>query len=136
MSGTYNSCILAAKEFEGKLKIKVFDTKTVCFSEGIFALEAKKMLDEGYSLDEIENRLTNMTQSNTIYFAVNSLTYLVKNGRLSNAKGYIGKLLNIKPVLQVQESGEIVSIENKRTIKATLLSITTKVKSYVSLISC
>jgi DegV family protein with EDD domain len=125
MSGTYNSCILAAKEFEGKLKIKVFDTKTVCFSEGIFALEAKKMLDEGYSLDEIENRLTNMTQSNTIYFAVNSLTYLVKNGRLSNAKGYIGKLLNIKPVLQVQESGEIVSIENKRTIKATLLSITT-----------
>jgi len=55
MSGTYNSCILAAKEFEGKLKIKVFDTKTVCFSEGIFALEAKKMLDEGYSLDEIEN---------------------------------------------------------------------------------
>lgn len=132
MSGTYNSCILAAKEFEGKLKIKVFDTKTVCFSEGIFALEAKKMLDEGYSLDEIENRLTNMTQSNTIYFAVNSLTYLVKNGRLSNAKGYIGKLLNIKPVLQVQESGEIVSIENKRTIKATLLSITTKVKSYVN----
>jgi DegV family protein with EDD domain len=54
MSGTYNSCILAAKEFEGKLKIKVFDTKTVCFSEGIFALEAKKMLDEGYSLMKLK----------------------------------------------------------------------------------
>ena len=55
MSGTYNSCIMAAKEFEGKIKIKVFDTKTVCFSEGIFALEAKKMIDKDFSLEEIEN---------------------------------------------------------------------------------
>ncbi|OHE25701.1 MAG: hypothetical protein A2Z84_08570, partial [Tenericutes bacterium GWA2_35_7] len=112
MSGTYNSCIMAAKEFEGKIKIKVFDTKTVCFSEGIFALEAKKMIDKDFSLEEIENKLSDMRHLNTIYFAVNSLTYLVKNGRLSNAKGYIGKLLDIKPVLQVQESGEIVSIGN------------------------
>jgi len=131
MSGTYNSCIMAAKEFVGKLKIKVFDTKTVCFSEGIFALEAKRMIDDGFTLEEIENRLNIMTHTNTIYFAVNSLTYLVKNGRLSNAKGYIGKLLDIKPVLQVQESGEIVSIGNKRTIKAVLLSITTLIKEYV-----
>ncbi|MFU8786658.1 MAG: DegV family protein, partial [Candidatus Izemoplasmataceae bacterium] len=91
MSGTYNSCIMAAQEFEDKLKIKVFDTKTVCFSEGIFALEAKRMIDEGFSLEAVENRLNNMIRTNTIYFAVNSLSYLVKNGRLSNAKGYIGK---------------------------------------------
>jgi DegV family protein with EDD domain len=132
MSGTYQSCVLASKEFEDKLNIKVFDSKTVCFSEGVFALEAKRMMDEGMSLDEIEQNLDQMISSNTIFFAVNSLTYLIKNGRLSNAKGYIGKLLNLKPILQVQEAGEIVSIENKRTIKAILLSITTKVKSYVN----
>jgi DegV family protein with EDD domain len=73
-----------------------------------------------------------MIRTNTIYFAVNSLSYLVKNGRLSNAKGYIGKLLDIKPVLQVKESGEIVSIGNRRTIKSVLLSITTLVKEYVN----
>jgi len=132
MSGTYNSCIMAAQEFEDKLKIKVFDTKTVCFSEGIFALEAKRMIDEGFSLEAVENRLNNMIRTNTIYFAVNSLSYLVKNGRLSNVKGYIGKLLDIKPVLQVKESGEIVSIGNRRTIKSVLLSITTLVKEYVN----
>ncbi len=114
MSGTYNSCIMAAKEFEG-----------------IFALEAKKMIDKDFSLEEIENKLSDMRHLNTIYFAVNSLTYLVKNGRLSNAKGYIGKLLDIKPVLQVQESGEIVSIGNKRTIKSVLSSITSLVEEYV-----
>ncbi|MDI6453040.1 DegV family protein [Peloplasma aerotolerans] len=132
MSGTYNSCIMAAQEFEDKLKIKVFDSKTVCFSEGIFALEAKRMIDEGFSLEAVENRLNNMIYTNTIYFAVNSLSYLVKNGRLSNAKGYIGKLLDIKPVLQVKESGEIVSIGNRRTIKSVLLSITALVKEYVN----
>lgn len=132
MSGTYNSCIMAAQEFEGKLKIKVFDTKTVCFSEGIFALEAKRMIDEGFTLEEIENKLNNMLQTNTLYFAVNSLAYLIKNGRLSNAKGYIGKLLDIKPILQVKESGEIVSIGNRRTIKAVLLTITTLIKEYVN----
>ena len=131
MSGTYQSCVLASKNFEDKLNIKVFDSKTVCFSEGVFALEAKRMMDEGMSLDEIEQNLNQMISSNTIFFAVNSLTYLIKNGRLSNAKGYIGKLLNLKPILQVQEAGEIVSIENKRTIKSALESITTKVKSYV-----
>lgn len=131
MSGTYHSCVLASKEFEDKLNIKVFDSKTVCFSEGVFALEAKRMMDEGMSLDEIEQNLNQMISKNTIFFAVNSLTYLVKNGRLSNAKGYIGKLLNLKPILQVQEIGEIVAIENKRTIKSALESITTKVKSYV-----
>jgi DegV family protein with EDD domain len=72
-----------------------------------------------------------MILSNTIFFAVNSLTYLIKNGRLSNAKGYIGKLLKVKPVLQVQETGEIVSIENKRTIKLALSSIASKIKTYV-----
>jgi len=132
MSGTYNSCVLASKEFEGKLKIKIFDSKTVCFSEGVFALEAKRMIDEGFTLDEIEHKLDKMVHSNTIFFAVNSLTYLVKNGRLSNAKGYIGKLLNLKPVLQVQETGKIVSIENKRTIKSALTSIASKIKAYVN----
>ena len=132
MSGIYNSCVLASKEFEGKLKIKIFDTKTVCFSEGIFALEAERMIEEGFTLDEIEQKLDKMVHSNTIFFAVNSLRYLVQSGRLSNAKGYVGKLLNLKPVLQVQETGQIVSIENKRTIKSALTSIVSKIEAYVN----
>ena len=132
LSGTHNVITLAAEELKEKMNIRVFDTKTVCFSEGLFALEADKMLHMGKSFDEIEERLSEMRERNTIFFAVDSLTQLVLNGRLSGAQAFMGKLLKIKPILQVQESGHIVSIEKIRNIKNALASIASKVQAYAN----
>jgi DegV family protein with EDD domain len=132
LSGTHNSIVLASKELKYKMNIHVFDTLTVCFSEGLFALEADKMLKSGKSFEEIDEVLLKMREHNTIFFAVDSLSYLVKNGRLSNAQAFVGKLLKIKPILQVQETGHIVSIEKIRNIKKALESITTKIKAYAN----
>jgi len=132
LSGTHNVIMLAADALNEKMNIRVFDTKTVCFSEGLFALEADKMLHMGKSFDEIEERLVEMRERNTIFFAVDSLTQLVLNGRLSGAQAFMGKLLKIKPILQVQESGHIVSIEKIRNIKNALASITSKVQAYAN----
>lgn len=131
LSGTHNVIKMAAEELKDKMKIRVFDTKTVCFSEGLFALEADRMLQEGKSFDEIEHKLSDMQKKNTIFFAVDSLTQLVLNGRLSGAQAFVGKLLKIKPILQVKDTGHIVSIERIRNIKNALTMITTKVKAYV-----
>lgn len=132
LSGTYNAVSVAAKSLEDKMNIRVFDTKTVCFSEGMFALEASKMLNMGHSFDEIEDKLSDMRKKNTIFFAVDSLTQLVLNGRLSGAQAFVGKLLKIKPILQVQETGQIVSIEKIRNIKSALSSIASKVQAYAN----
>ncbi len=132
LSGTYNTISVAAKSLEDKMNIRVFDTKTVCFSEGMFALEASKMLNMGHSFDEIEDKLSDMRKKNTIFFAVDSLTQLVLNGRLSGAQAFVGKLLKIKPILQVQETGQIVSIEKIRNIKSALSSIASKVQAYAN----
>lgn len=132
LSGTYNAISVAAKSLEDKMNIRVFDTKTVCFSEGMFALEASKMLNMGHSFDEIEDKLSDMRKKNTIFFAVDSLTQLVLNGRLSGAQAFVGKLLKIKPILQVQETGQIVSIEKIRNIKSALSSIASKVQAYAN----
>jgi DegV family protein with EDD domain len=132
LSGTHNAISLAAEELKDKMKIRVFDTKTVCFSEGLFALEADKMLQMGKTFDEIEEKLSDMRKKNTIFFAVDSLTQLVLNGRLSGAQAFMGKLLKIKPILQVQESGHIVSIEKIRNIKNALSSISSKVQAYAN----
>lgn len=131
LSGTYNSVSLAALELAPEINVRVFDTLTVCFSEGLFALEAEKMIKEGASFDAIDERLTKMREMNTIFFAVDSLKYLVLNGRLSGAAAFVGKLLKIKPILQVQETGHIVSIEKIRNIKMALSSIAEKVLAYV-----
>lgn len=132
LSGTHNSIVLASKELKDKMNIHIFDTLTVCFSEGLFALEADKMLKAGKSFEEIDQVLYQMREHNTIFFAVDSLSYLVKNGRLSNAQAFVGKLLKIKPILQVQETGHIVSIEKIRNIKKALESITAKIKAYAN----
>lgn len=132
LSGTYNSAVQAAKELEDKMNIRVFDTKTVTFSEGMFALKAEEMLNEGKTFDQIEEVLTRMRKRNTIFFAVDSLEYLVKNGRLSGAAGFMGKMLKIKPILQVQETGKIVAIEKIRTIKKALSLITNKIEAYTN----
>lgn len=131
LSGTYNSVKLAAEELAPDIKVHVFDTLTVCFSEGLFALEADKMIKAGASFEDIDKKLESMKNKNTIFFAVDSLRYLVMNGRLSGAAAFVGKLLKIKPILQVQETGHIVSIEKIRNIKSALSNIASKVKDYV-----
>lgn len=132
LSGTYNAIVLASIELKDKMNIHVFDTLTVCFSEGLFALKADQLLKEGKSFKAIDKVLLEMRQNNTIFFAVDSLSYLVKNGRLSNAQAFVGKLLKIKPILQVQETGHIVSIEKIRNIKNALSSITSKINAYAN----
>ncbi len=131
LSGTHNSVVLAAAELAPDINVHVFDTLTVCFAEGLFALEADRMIKAGATFEAIDQKLEEMKKKNTIFFAVDSLRYLVMNGRLSGAAAFVGKMLKIKPILQVQETGQIVSIEKIRNIKSALTMIAGKVKDYV-----
>ncbi|VEU80041.1 DegV family protein [Haploplasma axanthum] len=130
LSGTYNSLYQASQIVADKIDVTVYDTKTVCFSEGYFALQAKKMFELGMGIGQVIEKLDHMKENNTIFFAVDSLTQLVNNGRLSGAKAFFGKLLKIKPILQVQGTGEIVAVEKTRNIKKALKKIADNVKEY------
>jgi DegV family protein with EDD domain len=131
LSGTFNSIRLAAEELAGKIKVTPYDSKTVCFSEGYLALEAEKLFNAGKTTEEVIEHLDRLKNNNTIFFAVDNLTQLVKNGRLTGAKAFLGKLLDIKPILQVEPSGKIVSIAKKRNIKAAFKLIPEFIKEYV-----
>ncbi|VEU82887.1 DegV family protein [Acholeplasma hippikon] len=130
LSGTFNSIRQAALMVEDKLKVTVFDTKTVCFSEGYIALTADRLFKEGKTTPEVIKHLEFMRDNNTILFAVDDLTHLVNNGRLTGAKAFFGKLLKVKPVLQVTNEGKIVSIDKTRNIKSALKSVVDYVKTY------
>lgn len=80
------------------------------------AIEAQKMVDEGKDSDTILSRLDTMRENNHIYVTVHTLKYLVKNGRLSNAAGFFGSLLKLKPLLEVSKDGKV---ETKRKIRTT-----------------
>ncbi len=107
-------------EYKDKIRIHVVDTKTSVLNQGYMALEAKRMAEEGKSVKEILERTDFLIQNNQTYFLVDDLMYLVRNGRLSGAAGFVGTIIKIKPILHINEEGKIVTLEKIKTHKKAL----------------
>ncbi|AIO18589.1 DegV domain-containing protein [Candidatus Izimaplasma bacterium HR1] len=116
MSGIVNSSKMAANEVEG-LEVTVYDSKTLAYPEAKMALKACEMIENGKDIPEIIEELDFIKDNHQIYFAVNTLTYLVKNGRIGNASGFIGNALHIKPILTISKDGKVETVEKIRTFK-------------------
>jgi len=114
LSGTFENATLAANMM-GDYKVTVFNSLTLSYPQAKMALDAAKMAKEDKSFEEIIEHLEYIRDNHSIWFAVDTLKYLVANGRLSNASGFVGSLLKLKPLLQVSKEGTIDSIEKIRT---------------------
>lgn len=114
MSGIYDNAIMASKMVEG-VKVHVFDSKSVGYIESKMIFKAHEDFVAGKSMEEIIKDLEFIRDNNKIYFAVNDLKFLIKNGRLSNAAGFMANMLKIKPLLEIDKNGAVVSIEKIRT---------------------
>ena len=104
LSGTYQSVCIAAEEFPGK--VRVIDSKSVAIGSAILAEFALSLLEKGLSAEEIEKELIKKREDIIIVALIDTLEYLKKGGRLSKTAAFAGSLLNIKPVVSV-EDGEI-----------------------------
>ncbi|HEY8396065.1 MAG TPA: DegV family protein [Bacilli bacterium] len=102
--------------FDG-VNFYVFDTKTACIMEGYIAYYAQILANKGYSIENIFSECSKLRQNTCAFFVVDDLKYLVKNGRLSTAAGFVGSLAGIKPVLELNREGKIVTYEKVRTHK-------------------
>lgn len=125
LSGTYQSSVLIKKEVKETytdLDLEIIDTKCASLGQGIVVLEAAKMAKEGASKEEILNRVAFLMEHMEHIFTVADLQYLVRGGRLSKVAGFIGGLLNIKPILNVDE-GKLVPLEKVRGKKKVLSRI-------------
>ena len=119
MSSIYENAMIAKKMVEG-VNVTVFDSKTVGYLQCKMAFTAHEMANAGKSMDEIVKELEFIRDNNHIYFAVSDLRYLVKNGRLSNAAGFLADVLKIKPLLEIDKSGAVVTVEKIRTFHKAL----------------
>lgn len=110
LSGTFNSMNDAIKVLKEKYpdrKVTTFDTKNISFGAGIQAIEACKLHNAGASDEEVVEFLTTLREKIGIYFYVESLKYLRRGGRVSAASAVMGTLLNIKPILTVDNEGKL-----------------------------
>jgi DegV family protein with EDD domain len=113
LSGTFGSANVAARALPDR-EIHVIDTGTTSMGTGIAALLAGEMAQAGLSGSEIAARVTERLADLDLYVAVDTLTYLKRNGRLSPARAAIGSILSIKPIITVRD-GEVVLAEKPRT---------------------
>lgn len=121
LSGTYGVLKAAVENnYEGNLKVEVFDSRNAAISEGYIDLEALRLFKEGKSLKETVAFLTKLRTNRKQYFMVDNLRLFVANGRLSGAQGFLGSMMKIKPILEVNDEGKIVPFEKIRTTRKAL----------------
>lgn len=115
LSGTYQSALIAKDMLETD-DIYVVDSRSVSFGTGMLALKAAKMIEEGKEVEEIYNTLNDLAQRSRVAFILDKLDYLKKGGRLSGAQAAIGTLLNIKPIIYINE-GRLEILDKTRGMK-------------------
>ncbi|MBE6690432.1 MAG: DegV family protein [Ruminococcaceae bacterium] len=131
LSTTYNMVNVVAKDFEGKLKIHVIDTKITCFNEGFLAVRAAQMAEQGMPSEQILKEIEWMKRHQLLIGVDGKLDYLIYNGRLKGGKAFMGQLLKICPVVYFNEQGELVPLESVRTPKKALIRMCEEVKARI-----
>ncbi|MBC8080014.1 MAG: DegV family protein, partial [Gorillibacterium sp.] len=111
LSGTYQSAMLARSMMDEVLDITIIDSKSASYGLGIKVVKAAEAAQEGRSKEEILKLLDEIDEKFSLYFLVNTLQHLHKGGRIGKAAAIFGSLLNIKPILSIDASGEITSVD-------------------------
>ena len=129
LSTTYQSAVIAGNELKEKYpdrKIFVVDSLAASLGQGLLIWYACKMKDTGLSIEELakwveENRL-NLCH----WFTVDDLMYLKRGGRVSAATALVGTMLQIKPVLHVDDEGHLINVSKTRGRKASIQALAQK----------
>ncbi|NWN46096.1 DegV family protein [Candidatus Phytoplasma pruni] len=130
LSGTYNGVVQAQKIVKDEIEVIPYNTNTVGFSEGYFALEGLRLFKQGVSTPEVIQHLDKIKANNTIFFVVNSLTQLIQNGRLTKTKGFLGRFFRVKPILQLNDKGQIVMVQKTFSTDKAFEYIINQIKDY------
>ena len=124
LSGTIQASRVGAKRTNYNKKIFTVDSKTTTIALGLMLIEAARLIKEGYNVKEIINRLKIIAKNVKIFVSVPTLKYLMKSGRLSRTKGFLGTMIHLKPVISIDDNGYIVeaakTIGKKRLVHKTL----------------
>lgn len=116
LSGLHDAVKLISQEVEN-FDVTVYNSLTLSYPEAIMAIDAARMFEEGKTMDEVIRRLDFIRDNHRFLFAVDTLEFLIKNGRLSRVAGAFANMLAIKPVLHLNKEGKVETLEKVRTAK-------------------
>ncbi len=132
-SGSYNSAVNARElilENFPNAQIEVIDSLNATGGQGMIVLEIGRMIQDGLEFDKILEITKKLIPQTRIFFFVDTLDYLEKGGRIGKASALLGTILNVKPVIYL-EDGQLFPVSKVRSKKRAVVKIIDELKKYV-----
>lgn len=129
LSTTYQSAVIAANDLKEKYpdrKIFVVDGLSASLGQGLLVWYACKKKEEGLSVEELATWVEENKLHLCHWFTVDDLMYLKRGGRVSAATALVGTMLQIKPVLHVDNEGHLINVAKARGRKASIQALAQK----------
>lgn len=127
LSGTLQSAQIASNITNKKIKIYLHDSKCTAAGMALQVLKAAEMLQAGYDMPSIVSYLEGMRERTKFFFMVNDLEYLARGGRIGRAASILGNIIQLKPILWI-EDGEIALFDKVRSKQKALKLIISQVE--------
>ncbi len=113
LSGTYANAEAARRSFEPG-GVHLVDSRSASLGAGLLALRGAELAEAGWSPPDIVTELTRLRGQSGMFFTVATLENLIRSGRVSRAKGWLGTLLDFKPILSLDAEGRIAPMDRVR----------------------
>ena len=130
LSTTYNSFRIAGDELAAQFpdrKVFVVDTLSASLGQGMLITQAARLRLDGKTIEEVRDWTEQNKLRQCHWFTVNDLFFLKKGGRVSAATALVGSMLQIKPVMHMDDEGHLINVSKARGRKASLLALADKV---------
>lgn len=134
LSTTYQSACIAAQEVQAAhpgCKILVADSRAASLGQGLLVYLAVQEKRKGRSLEELHSYVEEMRDHICHWFTVDDLNHLKRGGRVSAAAALVGTMLQMKPVLHVDEEGRLIPMQKVRGRKASIAALLEKMDELV-----
>ena len=131
LSTTYQSAVIAAKELREEYPertIHVVDTLCAALGQGLLVYHACRLRDEGKTMDEVRDWVEANKLNVCHWVTVDDLSHLKRGGRISATTAIVGTMLNIKPIIFVDNDGHLINTAKVRGRKAALEYLAKKLK--------
>ncbi|MBE6082264.1 MULTISPECIES: DegV family protein [Tissierellales] len=136
LSGTFDLAKMIQKEIKDrypKVHMEVVDSKSGSFATGIIALQAAKLADKGYEISEILEQVNFMVKHIEHIFVISDLSWLLKGGRISKIAAKTGSILNLRPLLDVQNGHlKVIGVVRgkKKALRAIVDLVAQRIKNF------
>jgi len=122
LSGTVRSASVARDALRSRCSVEVIDSGSASLGLGFIVMAAAELARDGANQWEIASHVRRLSPNVHVYCFVDTLEYLQRGGRIGRASAFLGTLLNIRPVLKL-EDGEVQPVEKVRTRSKALDSL-------------